>query len=105
MITVNNSDTLLNCTLKLLLIKTQPSDATFVHVIHESGKYHLNYNTLYGAYFMSSIDKNALSNICVNKFDIDLLLLCGDVESNLGPPRKSRQRKQNTDNLKLVLPG
>ena len=82
--TLNNSDTLLNCALKLLLIKTQPSDATFVRVIHESGKYHLNYNTLYGAYFMSSIDKNALSNICVNKFDIDLLLLCGDVESNPG---------------------
>ena len=105
MITLNNSDSLLNCALKLLLIKTQPCDATFLRVIHQSGNYLLKYNTLYGAYFMSSIDKNALSNICANKFDIDLLLLCGDVESNPGPPRKSRQRKQNTDNLKLVLPG
>ena len=34
---------------------------------------------------MSRVKKSALHSISTNEFDIDLLLLCGDVESNPGP--------------------
>ena len=34
---------------------------------------------------MSRVDRSALRSICTNDFDTDLLLLCGDIESNPGP--------------------
>jgi len=99
---LNSSDTLINCVLKLLLSKTKPSDATLMRVIQNTGQYLLEYNNLYGAYFTAFIDQSALSNMSVNNFDIDLLLLCGDVESNPGPPPKSTQSKDQSETWKLV---
>jgi len=49
-----------------------------MHVIQKTGAHLLKYSKLYGNHFTSVIDRSALGNISGNKFDIDLLLLCGD---------------------------
>ena len=90
-----DNDSLIDCMLKVLLCKTRPSDETFTRVIHKTGKHLLKYSNLYGRRFTSVIDSSSLHNISTNNFDIDLLLLCGDIETNPGPTN-SRGQKQHT---------
>jgi len=90
-LTFTDTDTLINCMLKMLLRKTRPSNETSMRIIHKTGIHLLKFNTLYGTHFTSCIDTTILSNILINKFDCDLLLLCGDIESNPGPRQSTNQ--------------
>jgi len=90
-LTFTDTDTLINCMLKMLLRKTRPSNETSMRIIHKTGIHLLKFNTLYGTHFTSCIDTTILSNILINKFDCDLLLLCGDIESNPSPRQSTNQ--------------
>jgi len=87
-----NTDNLIDCMLKVLLSNTRPSNVTFMRVIDKTGKYLVKYSNLYGKHFPSVIDNTRLHDISVNNFDIDLLLLCGDVELNPGPRSLDHKR-------------
>ena len=89
--TFTDTDSLINCMLKMLLRKTRPSNETSMRIIHKTGIHLLKFNTLYGTHFTSCIDTTILSNILINKFDCDLLLLCGDIESNPSPRQSTNQ--------------
>ena len=91
----SKTDTLIDCMLKVLLRRTQPSNDSFLRVIQKTGKCLLKYSNLYGTLFTSCLDSSRLHSISTNNFDVDLLILCGDVESNPGP-KKSRGQKQRT---------
>jgi len=91
----SNNDSLIDCMLKVLLCKTRPCNDTFTRVIYKTGKHLLKCSNVYGRQFISVIDSNSLHTISTNNFDIDLLLLCGDIESNPGPSN-SRRQKQHT---------
>ena len=104
---------LLGYLLKLLLGKSCPSLVTFERVIQLTGKCLCGYQELYGDRFNEHVDVTRafnkstdylydIKNIPKNYFDIKLLLLCGDIESNPGPRRKTStlskiNRFQNTN--------
>jgi len=89
----SETDTLIDCMLKVLLRRTKPSNDSFLRVIQKTGQCLLKYSNLYGTQFTSFYDSSTLHSISTNNFDIDLLILCGDIQSNPGPKKLQRQQE------------
>ena len=97
---IQNYGSLIDYILNILLSKTRPCNATFMRLSQFTGLQLLNFNALYKTEFISYIDKITVNDISRNNFDIELLILCGDIETNPGPKRKAVHAKR-IERLKL----
>ena len=97
---IQNYGSLIDYILNVLLSKTRPSNATFMRLSQLTGPQLLSFNALYKTDFISYIDKITVNDISRNNFDIELLILCGDIETNPGPKRKAVHAKR-IERLKL----
>ena len=96
---IQNYGSLIDYILNVLLSKTRPSNATFMRLSQLTEQL-LSFNALYKTDFISYIDKITVNDISRNNFDIELLILCGDIETNPGPKRKAVHAKR-IERLKL----
>ena len=94
---MDNSGNLIDYLLNFLLRNTRPSYFTFIRVCSQTGQHLSNYNDTYGARFSCHLDDTTFNSMWRNSFDIDLLILCGDIETNPGPWRKSAIAKRMLD--------
>ena len=85
---MDNSGNLMDYLLNFLLRNTRPSYFTFIRVCSQTGQHLSNYNDTYGARFSCHLNDTTFNSMSRNSFDIDLLILCGDIETNPGPRRK-----------------
>ena len=89
-----NYGSLIEYILNVLLSKTRPANVTFMRLSQVTGQQLLSFNASYQTDFILYIDKITVNDISRNNFDIDLLILCGDIETNPGPKRKAVYAKR-----------
>ena len=99
--TCANAGNLIHYILIFLLNTTRPSNETFSRVCTQTGMQLTHYNDVYGEYFISYITRGLIINLSRNYFDEQLLLLCGDIETNPGP-RKKADHKNKIARLKGI---